>query len=68
MFKVDELLDFSDDEYQKFEEKLTDRECEVLKLKRRGWTDYDIAEELYLSRRTIQRTLRKIEYKIIKNI
>lgn len=32
---------------------LTRREVEVLRLVARGWTDRDIAERLYLSRRTV---------------
>jgi DNA-binding NarL/FixJ family response regulator len=43
---------------------LTRREVEVLRLVARGWTDRDIAERLYLSRRTVSNHVSNILAKL----
>ncbi len=43
---------------------LTARQAEVLRLLARGWTDAQIAEELFLSRRTVHAHLREIFRKL----
>jgi len=43
---------------------LTPRQAEVLRLLARGWTDAQIADELFLSRRTVHAHLREIFRKL----
>jgi len=43
---------------------LTPRQGEVLRLLARGWTDAQIADELFLSRRTVHAHLREIFRKL----
>ena len=43
---------------------LTARQAEVLRLLARGWTDAQIADELFLSRRTVHAHLREIFRKL----
>jgi DNA-binding NarL/FixJ family response regulator len=43
---------------------LTPRQAEVLRLLARGWTDAQIAGELFLSRRTVHAHLREIFRKL----
>jgi len=43
---------------------LTPRQAEVLRLLARGWTDAQIAAELFLSRRTVHAHLREIFRKL----
>jgi DNA-binding NarL/FixJ family response regulator len=43
---------------------LTPRQAEVLRLLARGWTDAQIANELFLSRRTVHAHLREIFRKL----
>lgn len=43
---------------------LTPRQVEVLRLLARGWTDAQIADELFLSRRTVHAHLREIFRKL----
>lgn len=43
---------------------LTPRQAEVLRLLSRGWTDAQIADELFLSRRTVHAHLREIFRKL----
>lgn len=42
----------------------TDSEKAVLALKRRGWANADVAEELYVSLRTVNRRVRSIKEKL----
>jgi DNA-binding NarL/FixJ family response regulator len=46
------------------EHHLTPRQAEVLRLLARGWTDAQIADELFLSRRTVHAHLREIFRKL----
>jgi DNA-binding NarL/FixJ family response regulator len=46
------------------EHRLTPRQAEVLRLLARGWTDAQIADELFLSRRTVHAHLREIFRKL----
>ncbi len=46
------------------EHHLTPRQAEVLRLLARGWTDAQIAAELFLSRRTVHAHLREIFRKL----
>jgi DNA-binding NarL/FixJ family response regulator len=46
------------------EHHLTPRQAEVLRLLSRGWTDAQIADELFLSRRTVHAHLREIFRKL----
>lgn len=59
-------LEMRQGEYEKLlaECGFTDAEKDVLRLKRRGWANEDIAAELYCSRRTVGRRLRNIRRKI----
>ena len=45
-------------------ESLTPRQVEVLRLLARGWTNAQIADELFLSRRTVHAHLREIFRKL----
>ena len=46
------------------EDELTRRQLEVLNLLARGWTNAQIAEELFVSRRTVHAHLREIFRKL----
>lgn len=62
-------IDFSRNELDTFERDpyLTDRERQIFTLYyRRGWKIEDVAAELYVSRSTIDKTLKKIRKKLFR--
>lgn len=63
-------FDFTPAEWQDILEncEFTDRQKEIIKLKRRGMFNIDIAAELYISRSTIEREYKKIKKKILNRI
>lgn len=63
-------LDFTPAEWRDLFENcdFTDRQKEIIALKRRGMFNVDIAEELYISRSTIDREIKKIRKKILQRI
>lgn len=67
--KVD-FTDFLESEYQMFyrECNFTDRQLEIIKYKRKGLFNYQIADELGISDSTLKIELKKIKKKILKVI
>ena len=63
-------LDFTKAEYEYFIDNcgFTDREIEILNLRRKGKSIIAISLEAHLSERTILRILKKIKHKILKVI
>lgn len=63
-------FDFTPAEWQDILDncEFTDRQKQIIALKRRGMFNVDAAEELYISRSTIDRELRKIQKKITYRI
>lgn len=63
-------LDFNKAEYDYFIENcnFTDRQKEILDLRRKGSSIISISLKLYLSERTINREIKKIKNKILKVI
>jgi DNA-binding NarL/FixJ family response regulator len=72
LLKQEELksLDFNKAEYNYFIENcnFTDRQKEILDLRRNGSSIISISLKLYLSERTINREIKKIKNKILKVI
>lgn len=70
--KRDELkrLDFNKREYDYFIEycNFTDRQKQILDLRRKGKSIVAISLELYLSERTVNREIKRIKHKIYKVI
>ena len=70
--KQEELkrLDFNKSEYEYFIENcgFTDRQKEILNLRRRGKSIIEISFEIHLSERTINREIKRIKSKILKLI
>ena len=70
--KEEELkrLDFSTDEYTHFIEKcnFTYRQRQILDLRRKGKSIIEISLELFISERTVNREIKKIKSKILKEI
>lgn len=70
--KQDELkrLDFNKREYDYFIEycNFTDRQKQILDLRRKGKSIVAISLELYLSERTVNREIKRIKHKIYKVI
>lgn len=68
----DELkrLDFNKSEYDYFIEycNFTDRQKQILDLRRKGKSIVAISLELYLSERTVNREIKRIKHKIYKVI
>lgn len=68
----DELkrLDFNKNEYNYFIEycNFSDRQKQILDLRRKGKSIVAISLELYLSERTVNREIKKIKHKIYKVI
>lgn len=64
------MLNFYADEWQDFIDNcgFTDDELEIVKLLQRGWYIVDIAAELNVSERTVNRRKKKIKAKIIRHI
>lgn len=65
-----DFTDFLDSEYQRFykECNFTDRQLDIIKLKRKGLFNYQIADELGISDSTLKIDLNKIKRKILKVI
>lgn len=63
-------LDFNKSEYEYFIENcnFTERELEILNLRRKGKTIIEISFLTHLSDRTINREIKKIKNKILKEI
>lgn len=63
-------LDFTKGEYDYFIENcgFTDRQIEILNMRRRGMSIVEISMKIHLSPRTIDREIRKIKNKIIRVI
>ena len=63
-------MNFYADEWDDFEQNcgFTDDELEIVKLLRRGWYIADIAAELNVCDRTINRRIKKIKNKIMRRI
>jgi DNA-binding NarL/FixJ family response regulator len=63
-------LDFNKSEYEYFIENcnFTDRQLEILNLRRRGKTIIEISFTTHLSERTINREIKRIKNKILKEI
>lgn len=63
-------LDFNKNEYDYFIEycNFTDRQKEILDLRRKGKSIVAISMETYLSERTINREIKRIKHKIFKVI
>ncbi len=63
-------LDFNKNEYEYFIENcnFTDRQKEILDLRRKGKSIVAISIETYLSERTINREIKEIKRKILKLI
>ena len=63
-------LDFNKFEYEYFIENcnFTERQLEILNLRRKGKSIITISLETYLSERTINREIRRIKNKILKVI
>lgn len=61
-------LDFNKSEYEYFLEQcnFTDRQKEILDLRRKGLSIVSISMRLYLSERTISREIKRIKRKILK--
>lgn len=72
LLKREELkkLDFNKAEYDYFMENcnFTDRQKEILDLRRKGLSIVSISFRTYLSERTVNREIRKIKNKILKII
>lgn len=70
--KQDELkgLDFNKNEYTYFIENcnFTDRQKKILDLRRKGYSIIQIGMELFISDRTVNREIKKIKSKILKEI
>ena len=70
--KKDELkkLDFNKNEYNYFIEycNFSDRQKQILDLRRKGKSIVAISLELYLSERTVNREIKRIKHKIYKVI
>lgn len=63
-------LDFNKNEYDYFIEycNFTDRQKQILDLRRKGKSIVAISLELYLSERTVNREIKRIKHKIYKVI
>lgn len=68
----DELkrLDFNKEEYEYFIEhcNFTDRQMEILNLRRRGYSIVSISIKTHICERTVNREIKKIKNKILKVI
>lgn len=65
-----ERFDFSYEEYQKFivQCPFTDEELKILEMRRKGKSVIQVSMELSLSDRTVERRIKSIGKKIIKEI
>ena len=63
-------MNFYADEWEDFEQNcgFTDDELEIVRLLRRGWYIVDIAAELNISERTVNRRKKNIKNKIMRRI
>ena len=63
-------LDFSKSEYEYFIENcnFTDRQKDILDLRRKGKTYVEISMKLFISEATVKREIKRIKYKILKLI
>ena len=63
-------MKFYADEWDDFEQNcgFTDDELEIVRLLRRGWYIVDIAAELNISERTVNRRKKSIKNKILRRI
>ncbi len=63
-------FDFTQAEYEWFVQRagFTDDELSVLHLKRRGWYNLQVADELNISERTVKRRVCAIKAKIMKTL
>ena len=63
-------LDFSKSEYEYFIENcnFTDRQKKILDMRRKGKSIIEISMTLYLSERTINREIKHIKRKILKEV
>lgn len=63
-------LDFNKSEYEYFIENcnFTDRQIEILNMRRKGLSIVQISMELFISERTINREIKSIKNKILKEI
>ena len=63
-------LDFNKSEYEYFIENcnFTDRQIEILNMRRKGLSIIQISMELFISERTINREIKSIKNKILKEI
>lgn len=63
-------LDFNKSEYEYFIENcnFTDRQIEILNMRRKGLSIVRISMELFISERTINREIKNIKNKILKEI
>lgn len=63
-------LDFNKTEYEYFIENcnFTDRQKDILDLRRKGKTYIEISMKLFISEATVKREIKKIKHKILKLI
>lgn len=63
-------LDFSKSEYEYFIENcnFTDRQKDILDLRRKGKTYVEISMKLFISEATVKREIKRIKHKILKLI